>query len=1030
MSIYGWKECPVHVEPQRTYFVDPNNPKIAVKKSNDEGYSTIIGNVPLPSNKVSSFNVSFQTNKSSGNNIFIGVASEIIDQNTDSNYNKCGLYFDCLNSTLSSEPPHASNNDKYGLVNESNGYDNKNATIGVVLDSEKAELSFYWNGLNLGVAYRKVPLARPLFPCVLLRHEGDIVELDMSDVKENAPDTSIPVPSGISAVEEASGAITFKWDPVVGGASFYQVRLNGKKKWDSTPVESIVYKDFPPNTDYGFRVRAVRGNFASEWSEVVYGKAVRDNFERSVWKKLPRNLFAVGERENNVDKTTAINYPGTWTSVIGNEYIPPGKVTSWSIDVVESRMNNGEKIFVGVAPSDMASCGMELMKRAGWYLHCRDLTLYSGGPHCFFGNKKYGILGVAKKPIKKGDSVGVIMDMKTCELSFVLNGVDNGVAYENIPLDKPLVPCVILGERNDAVKLNPSKLSVGIVDDSIPPPLSIVAKSEACDSITLTWEPVSGAVCYQVEVDGSSRRGVTAENIFTVGGLSPDADHGFRVRSVKGKYMSEWSGLVLGRTYTETFDKCTWKRPPSNIDHQNFYSLDREIPTVAVKQSAGGLSTITGNTVIPLGAVVSWEIEVLNTCGNDCELTFVGVAPFDINQNEEKNYSECGWYLNCHDSTLWSGPPFNCRGKTYGPNIGEGKHLHNHGTVGVIFDTTTGELTFVVNRVSYGVAYEEIPLDKPLLPCVLLKYKDDSVKLYTSGARINTNYSLRPVSNFTAKSNSPYSITLNWDPVECASFYQIETEGSKTLKMTTENKCTIKGFVPATGYNFRIRAVNGGETSDWSNPVKEFTQKITHNFWGWADYPSTLPNSNKYVVVEENPKIAVADGYCGCTIVGGTEIPRNRVTTWGIRILKSRDDDCENVYVGVAPLKIYQAIDNVYDKCGWYLNCYDGTLVSGPPQKYKGKEYAPKKKCGNGCLHEGSVVGVVMDIAIGRVSFIVNGVDLGVAYDGIPLDKPLAPCVILGNKNDSVEFITDGSNLLKEARDNSDRNDDKECIIS
>ena len=47
-----------------------------------------------------------------------------------------------------------------------------------------------------------------------------------------------------------------------------------------------------------------------------------------------------------------------------------------------------------------------------------------------------------------------------------------------------------------------------------------------------------------------------------------------------------------------------------------------------------------------------------------------------------------------------------------------------------------------------------------------------------------------------------------------------------------------------------------------------------------------------------------------------------------------------------------------------------------------------------------------MDTAKGELSFIVDGVNLGVAFDGIPLDKPLVPCVFLnGWKDDSVELI-------------------------
>ena len=56
-------------------------------------------------------------------------------------------------------------------------------------------------------------------------------------------------------------------------------------------------------------------------------------------------------------------------------------------------------------------------------------------------------------------------------------------------------------------------------------------------------------------------------------------------------------------------------------------------------------------------------------------------------------------------------------------------------------------------------------------------------------------------------------------------------------------------------------------------------------------------------------------------------------------------------------------------------------------------------------MHTGDSVGVVMDTAKGELSFVLNGVNLGVAYEGIPLDKPLVPCVILGREGDSVELV-------------------------
>ena len=46
-----------------------------------------------------------------------------------------------------------------------------------------------------------------------------------------------------------------------------------------------------------------------------------------------------------------------------------------------------------------------------------------------------------------------------------------------------------------------------------------------------------------------------------------------------------------------------------------------------------------------------------------------------------------------------------------------------------------------------------------------------------------------------------------------------------------------------------------------------------------------------------------------------------------------------------------------------------------------------------------------MDTAKGELSFVLNGVNLGVAYEGIPLNKPLVPCVLLRMEGDSVELI-------------------------
>ena len=114
---------------------------------------------------------------------------------------------------------------------------------------------------------------------------------------------------------------------------------------------------------------------------------------------------------------------------------------------------------------------------------------------------------------------------------------------------------------------------------------------------------------------------------------------------------------------------------------------------------------------------------------NDGYGIFIGVAPFDIDQDEDDNYEKCGWYLDCYRSRVRFGPSRKYEGETYGPRKVDGEYVHTGDSVGVVMDTTQGELSFALNGVYLGVAFEGIPFDKPLVPCALLKFEGDSVEL-------------------------------------------------------------------------------------------------------------------------------------------------------------------------------------------------------------------------------------------------------------------------------------------------------------
>ena len=85
----------------------------------------------------------------------------------------------------------------------------------------------------------------------------------------------------------------------------------------------------------------------------------------------------------------------------------------------------------------------------GWYLYChRDnpcSKLCSGPP--FNYNFITTNLNVAKKEII------VIMNMNKMTLKFIIDNVDKGNSYTNIPNDKPISPVIFLYNSNDSVEI-------------------------------------------------------------------------------------------------------------------------------------------------------------------------------------------------------------------------------------------------------------------------------------------------------------------------------------------------------------------------------------------------------------------------------------------------------------------------------------------------------------------------------------------------------------------------------------------------
>ena len=238
---------------------------------------------------------------------------------------------------------------------------------------------------------------------------------------------------------------------------------------------------------------------------------------------------------------------------------------------------------------------------------------------------------------------------------------------------------------------------------------------------------MEGASSYQIEVDGGKTLESAKKDASAQSGLPAEKEHSLRVRAAKGNSVSERSDAVKGKAQKELRYEGAWKECTGDFSLFNKYSVDKKNTRIAAKINNGYYCAIVENTPLPLNAITSWSIKILKSRSNDGNGIFIGVVPSDIDQDEDRNY-KCGLYFDCYYSALHSGPPHNYSGKAYGPRKGDGEYVHTGDSVGVVIDTAKRELSFVLNGVNLGVAYERVPLERPLVPCVLLRYSD-SVEL-------------------------------------------------------------------------------------------------------------------------------------------------------------------------------------------------------------------------------------------------------------------------------------------------------------
>jgi len=166
---------------------------------------------------------------------------------------------------------------------------------------------------------------------------------------------------------------------------------------------------------------------------------------------------------------------------------------------------------------------------------------------------------------------------------------------ENIIINNPVEGTYTIEVLGHSVPHGPQPFALVGSSDFLSTPKTIKATSTT-DSITISWDPVPGAVSYDVEVDGMNIVNVSGTS-YTHSNLAYNSEHKYRIRALDTRTYSVWSSTfthstqlhtpVLGNTWTDDGIQLTWDSVPQATSYEiymnNSYLASTNANTYTIK---------------------------------------------------------------------------------------------------------------------------------------------------------------------------------------------------------------------------------------------------------------------------------------------------------------------------------------------------------------------------------------------------------------------------------------------------------------
>ena len=223
-------------------------------------------------------------------------------------------------------------------------------------------------------------------------------------------------------------------------------------------------------------------------------------------------------------------------------------------------------------------------------------------------------------------------------------------------------------------------------------------------------------------------------NIIDINNLNENIKKCNSNKNIKYKFIPEEDQLndflekikLFGEINNNNY-KYKLRQCPKNIKEERKYEISGENGNIITKTGTNRcwMGTLCQKE-LEKGKIHKRKIKILNSTKD--KYIMIGVAPksFDINSS---THNTCGWYLFCFSGydnpVLYSGPPYNYNGKNTNLNKIKDEII-------VVMDMYKKTLKFIIDNEDKGNSYNDIPIDKPIFPSIILYNKNDSVQIISS----------------------------------------------------------------------------------------------------------------------------------------------------------------------------------------------------------------------------------------------------------------------------------------------------------